>query len=342
MVNEGVAEATETVTPDAAARPGRLRVSSPLGYRPGLDGLRALAVAMVVVSHLDGGAQGGITGWGGVTVFFVLSGFLITRLMTEEHARTGRVNVRSFWRRRIARLIPAAFLVIGVVTIAELDWLRAIAAGSYLTNWIMLYGSISLEPLDHYWSLALEEQFYLLWPLLFVPLFLGRPRTLLVVAAMVAVWRATQPEPMVSMFRTDTRLDALLVGAAMAMLPLPTLSARWAAVGLAVVVAWMFLPFEYAATAGVPMVIGGTALLIVFAMHWTPPRIVTHLGVTSYGMYLWHWPLLAWLGPIGIPVAMAATEIMHRTWEVPMRRLLSGAAPKPPRGVRDVHHPAGD
>ncbi len=217
----GGAGPAESMDQGADPQPARF------GYRPGLDAIRALAIAVVVASHLDGLDDRGALGWPGVTVFFVLSGFLITRLLLEERARTGGIDLRSFWRRRAARLLPAAFLVILVVTLASPSIPRAIAAGTYVTNWVLISGVVILGPLSHYWSLAVEEQFYLLWPLA-LP-FLVRPRLLLLAATAITLWRIVQPDLARALFATDTRFDALLIGAAAAMVTLPRIRWWWAA-----------------------------------------------------------------------------------------------------------------
>ncbi|HEY0070789.1 MAG TPA: acyltransferase, partial [Chloroflexia bacterium] len=153
-----------------------------LPYLPGLDGLRAIAVAGVLLYHagmlwLPGGFLG-------VEVFFVISGYLITSLLLSEWQRHGRTNLPAFWLRRARRLLPALFLVIAVTLTfsvlflpEEVAGLRedALAATGYVTNWYLVFNQQSYfetmgrpSLLQHLWSLAVEEQFYLLWPLLFV------------------------------------------------------------------------------------------------------------------------------------------------------------------------------
>src|SRR5215210_7710407 len=153
-----------------------------LSYLPGLDGLRAFAVIAVLLYHADlTWIRGGFLG---VEVFFVISGYLITTLLLEEWRRQGRINVIGFWMRRARRLLPALYLLL-VVTLAfavvflpgEVARLRedALAAFGYVTNWYLIVGEESYfeavgrpSLLQHLWSLAVEEQFYVLWPLLLV------------------------------------------------------------------------------------------------------------------------------------------------------------------------------
>ncbi len=297
----------------------------PLGYRPGLDGIRALAVGIVVASHLDGLENTGALGWPGVTVFFVLSGFLITRILLDERERSSRIDLLSFWRRRAARLLPAAYLVILVVTLVDPSIPRAVAAGTYVTNWVLISGTSILAQLSHYWSLAVEEQFYLFWPLA-LP-FLVRPRLLLSAATAITLWRIVQPDISRALFATDTRLDALLIGAAAAMIALPHIRWWWAALAALVPVAAMAIPIGLVPGFGIPAVIAASVVLVAYGLEWRPPRLVTHVGVTSYGLYLWHFPILWAFGPVGLPLSLLAAEISHRFWEQPMRRLLTGRVP---------------
>src|SRR4051812_6848630 len=158
------------------------RAAETARYIPGLDGLRALAVLGVCCYHGGfGWARGGFLG---VSTFFTLSGFLITTLLLREHAHGGRVDFRRFWGRRARRLLPAALLTLAGVLVfhnaftgLETAHLRGdvIAAVGYVENWWLIhnhqaYGAIftAASPVQHFWSLAIEEQFYLFFPLLFV------------------------------------------------------------------------------------------------------------------------------------------------------------------------------
>lgn len=212
-------------------------------YIPALDGLRTLAVVAVVLYHLNlTWAQGGLLG---VTIFFVLSGYLITRLLLNEIAKTGRIDLKSFWIRRIRRLFPAVVTVV-VVTCAlctvfnhvMLTKMRPDILPSLLffNNWWQIMQDVSYfnalgdpSPLTHFWSLAIEEQFYLIWPpLLFamVSMHVSKPNTRRVVLGLAAVSAlammvlynpATDPSRVY--YGTDTRVFSLLLGAWMAFIP---------------------------------------------------------------------------------------------------------------------------
>jgi peptidoglycan/LPS O-acetylase OafA/YrhL len=176
-------------------------------YQPALDGLRALAVSVVVAFHYPPETAHAFRGgFLGVDAFFVLSGFLITTLLLEEHRRTGSVSLRKFYARRALRLLPAAsvLLVVGVALslfLSDTAPARPKAIGlfgmaAYIANWVQIFEPGSLGELSHTWSLAIEEQFYLLWPLALVLLLRrgARARTMLVVIgagiAASAAWRA--------------------------------------------------------------------------------------------------------------------------------------------------------
>ena len=212
-------------------------------YIPALDGLRTLAVVAVVLYHLNlTWAQGGLLG---VTIFFVLSGYLITRLLLNEIAKTGRIDLKSFWIRRIRRLFPAVVTVV-VVTCAlctvfnhvMLTKMRPDILPSLLffNNWWQIMQDVSYfnalgdpSPLTHFWSLAIEEQFYLIWPpllLAMVSMHVSKPNTRRVVLGLAAVSAlammvlynpATDPSRVY--YGTDTRVFSLLLGAWMAFIP---------------------------------------------------------------------------------------------------------------------------
>lgn len=212
-------------------------------YIPALDGLRTLAVVAVVLYHLNlTWAQGGLLG---VTIFFVLSGYLITRLLLNEVAKTGHIDLKSFWIRRIRRLFPAVVTVV-VVTCAlctifnhvMLTKMRPDILPSLLffNNWWQIAQDVSYfnalgdpSPLTHFWSLAIEEQFYLIWPpLLFamVSMHVSKPNTRRVVLGLAAVSALAMmvlynptADPSRVYYGTDTRVFSLLLGAWMAFIP---------------------------------------------------------------------------------------------------------------------------
>jgi peptidoglycan/LPS O-acetylase OafA/YrhL/lysophospholipase L1-like esterase len=309
-------------------------VPPPSRHIPALDGVRGLAVIGVLAYHA-GYLQGGFLG---VDLFFVLSGFLITSLLLTEHAGRGTISLGAFWARRARRLLPALFLVLAAVAVyaarlaapLELDAIRrdGLATLAYVANWAQINAGVSYwdafkapSPLEHTWSLAIEEQFYVVWPgLVLLVLKVGRgSRRLLVAvalvltaASLVALQLLHHPgaDPSRVYFGSDTRAAALLYGALAAMayagrrrfragavLP-PVALASVVGVGLAWVTAtgssgWLYrwgLPATGIASAitiyALAIGAGGRALTAVLA--WRPLR---HIGAISYGLYLWHWPV---------------------------------------------------
>jgi peptidoglycan/LPS O-acetylase OafA/YrhL len=291
------------------------------------------------VSELSGGFLG-------VDVFFVLSGFLITDLLVSQYDRLGRLDLKDFWSRRARRLLPALALMLIVVsaaaTVIEPDQgtslrLALLAAATYTSNWYQIlhhvsyFASLGLftapPPLDHLWSLAIEEQFYLIWPLIVWLLILrlngrrARVTATLILAAMSALAMALEyspGDPSLVYYGTDTHASALLIGAALALaLPLATVASLPAAqvrrldgvgvVGL-VLLAWAAGHFSGADPAVYPvglilaavgaagLVVAAASTGVIAAMTSLPP--LRWVGIRSYGIYLWHWPVIALAGAI--------------------------------------------
>ncbi len=317
-----------------------------LRYVPGLDGLRGLAVAAVVafhVGHLDGGYLG-------VDLFFVLSGFLITSLLLAEGRATGRIGLGAFWARRARRLLPAlGLLLVGVAAYgrfaaapSELHRIRwdGLATLFYVANWREISAQVDYwamfsapSPLAHTWSLAIEEQFYLVWPLVFVVLVAWTRRrhptrrrlatATLVTSLTLAVLSLVASSLLADSvgwnrvyFGTDTRAFAVLLGAAAAagaarFGAVPGGARRQvlegaglvAAIGLAI--AWVRLPgsspvlrhgglalCSLAAAVIITAVTQPRAGPLATLLGWRPLR---RLGAISYGVYLYHWPVIVWL-----------------------------------------------
>jgi peptidoglycan/LPS O-acetylase OafA/YrhL len=308
-----------------------------LRHLPALDGLRGLALLGVLLFHANGALPGGYLG---VDLFFVLSGFLITSLLLAEQRETGRIALGPFWVRRARRLFPALLSLMPAVAIygryfarqEELLTVRAqaLAALAYVANWQAIFRHQSYwqlfaapSPLEHTWSLSIEEQFYVVWPLL-VSLVLrrGTSRTLLGVCLVLS---ALSMAAMLFLFDpgnttraylgTDTRMTGILLGSALATLISPNdhLGARavrtldvcglLAALGLGVAWATLrgtnpllyrggFWLTELGALSLIACAIAGERSWIARALAIRP---LTWLGTISYGVYLWHWPVNVFL-----------------------------------------------
>ena len=298
------------------------------GHRRDIEGLRAVAVLLVVLYHAGVPFLGG--GYVGVDVFFVISGYLITGLLMREVTLTGRISVTGFYARRALRLLPAAAVVTAATVLAALRWLPPLRspevaldglfASLYSVNYRLaaagadyLNAETAPSPLQHFWSLAVEEQFYLLWPLLLL-IFRRRPAPILslLVAGSLAVslWQTTA-NPTWAYFGLHTRAWELGIGALVAVLG-ARLPRRFAsllcgvgllAIGVAAVVFTAETPFPGYAAA---LPVAGAAAILAGGL--TAPSgllgepLFQAIGRLSYSWYLWHWPFLT-IGPVALGVS---------------------------------------
>ncbi|MEN0129216.1 MAG: acyltransferase family protein [Brevundimonas sp.] len=320
-----------------------------------IQGLRAIAVMLVVLYHLWPKRLTG--GYIGVDVFFVISGFLITGHLLRESERAGRVQLAQFWARRARRLLPASLLVLATSLVATVVWVPAAmweqyakeigAAGFYVLNWVLAADSVdylaadnAASPALHYWSLSVEEQFYLVWPLLVaVGLALAlrarrRPGVLVgavlgvvTVASFVYSLHLTETSPARAYFVTPVRAWQFGAGAILALVVAsPAFVSRWERLavlraltswaGIALI-GWGAVTFTAATpfpgTAALVPVLGAVAVICAGSppVAWSPGRLlavrpVQVLGDISYSTYLWHWPPIVIL-PFVLGHAMGAS-----------------------------------
>jgi len=321
-----------------------IRARSKVSFRPDIQGLRTIAVAVVILDHLLGWPSGGFVG---VDIFFVISGFLITGLLLREHDRTGSISFTDFYRRRIKRILPAATLVLVVTTIAA--WLifptgrfvstlwDAVCSFLFAGNWRFASAGVDyfqadgpVSPLQHYWSLATEEQFYFVWPWLMLLIFAIGARSsrwgvsaarrnvgiaMLIITAASFVWALWDSihNPTWAYFSTFSRTWELGVGALIAVFSAaPQRLPSWLRpilgwVGIAGIGASLFLVSDEvtfpAPWAALPVL--STALVIFagtggeqrFMWPLTNPTAI-YIGNVSFSLYLWHFPVIILLGAL--------------------------------------------
>lgn len=331
-----------------------------LPFIRGVDGLRAIAVMAVLFYHAEfGWALGGFLG---VEMFLVISGYLITSLLLVEWLKTGRIDFKAFWFRRARRLLPAVGLLLAVVTTVSVLFYRdtvaqlfgeVVAAAGYVTNWLLIFKDVSYfesferpSLLQHLWSLSVEEQFYVLWPILFAVgmgllRFKTKKATLRAFLGITVVGIAGSTILMAALFTpfsdpsrvyygTDTRMAGLLVGVALALVCIPwrvkPAATRVRRIGinvvgfgclavLAVILIRMeeFAPLLY--RGGFLITSLATAGLIATVVHPSgrigallDNRVMNWIGTRSYGIYLWHWPIFMLTRP-GFEVADAPVAV---------------------------------
>jgi peptidoglycan/LPS O-acetylase OafA/YrhL len=348
----------------------------PSGLRMDIQGIRALAILLVVFAHSGVPGFGG--GFVGIDVFFVLSGFLITGLLFREIEKRGKISLGSFYARRARRLLPAAAIVLVLTSVAALLIFsldeqievgrQVFGAAFYFVNWIFAFEQVDyfsqydafISPIQHFWSLSVEEQFYFIWPLMMttaagIAFRSGRPtrRTILMALVPIAVLSLaysiylTPTSPEMAYFSTGTRLWELAFGAILAMI-LPRsltisrlLSTVFIVGGFAAV---MIAATQFGETSSVPgylallpvlgtmaILVGGTAQARTFAAGVLCLRPFQWIGDISYSWYLWHWPAIifplyiwpdmAWTTVLAICVAsLVPAWIAHVLVENPVRR----------------------
>jgi peptidoglycan/LPS O-acetylase OafA/YrhL len=339
-----------------------------LGHSKALDGLRGVAILLVLAAHLVGYRGGGL----GVDVFFVLSGFLITSLLLEEHERSGRISLRGFYGRRTRRIMPALwfYTVVCVIGAAALrlffhgfrlvHWLSGVLiAVTYTANISKAYGIGHLpDPFGHFWSLAAEEQFYLVWPPLLMLLLACRISSRVLVLLVTAIAAASLGWQLALTFTgassqrvwlgPDTHLAPIAVGCLAAivynrrLIPMRSIRVLWpAALAVcAIVIAvppfnsrWLFdgpfSVFPFACAIVLLAAVDGAAVarpLSLRPLRWT--------GKISYSLYLWHVPLFFAFSYLGLPIAFVAAWFSYRYVEQPFltrnrRRPVLELAPTP-------------
>jgi peptidoglycan/LPS O-acetylase OafA/YrhL len=341
-----------------------------LGHVPALDGLRGIAVLLVIVSHtpylirFPGSTPGVRGGWLGVDIFFVLSGFLITALLLGEYHRAGRVGFGAFYARRGLRLLPALWFLLAAQVVYYLiaggpgsEWKTVTWAVLYVANWHAAWDPLSFNPqIGHLWSLAIEEQFYLVWPWVLVALVsLKRPRlgAAIIAATIGAVvlyrrdFYEHSPSWPTLLGRTDTRADSLLVGCLLAwawtygFIRRRMRTTAWIAlfaVGVCVEFGRVNQSFWYNGGFTMLAVLVAIVVLGIVEGEWSGARLLSTrplvlIGRVSYGLYLWHHPVfwaIARHAPtwppivrliLGVLLTAGATAVSWKVVEQPAQRL---------------------
>ncbi|MFH4935772.1 acyltransferase family protein [Staphylococcus cohnii] len=316
------------------------RVKRHTRYMPGLDGLRAIAVIGIIIYHLN--KQWLTGGFLGVDTFFVISGYLITSLLLKEYEETGIINLKNFWVRRFKRLIPAVLTLVFVVVVATLVLKPeeivnikkdAIAAIFYFSNWwyiasdVNYFEQFAFMPLKHLWSLAIEEQFYIVFPILFIFLLLGLKKyrnvvlifwiiSLISLLVMIIISQPHMSHSRVY-FGTDTRLQTMLLGVILAFLwppfklkknPQKTLTHIIDGIGVFGIFILLLLfckvndNSDWIYNGGFYLISAMTLFVIMSAVHPSGyfakvigNPIFVIIGKRSYSLYLWHFPVISFV-----------------------------------------------
>ena len=327
-----------------------------LGYRPALDGIRAVAVTLVICNHafhepVDGGL--------GVDLFFVLSGFLITTLLLEEHAAHGRVSFRTFYQRRARRLCPALAALLAVYALGcafdgqplRSSALHVLVGATYITNIAVVYDQhIVAHSLPHLWTLAAEEQFYLVWPVILFILLRGHRKAALLLALVVVVaefvaqvWIGSAPSHLQALYYSPQLRSpaSLFLGCAAALAwgsryrATVEGAARWFFPAALFVLVWLtFSRPSHLYSGWITIYAAAAAVLLIDALtqsHLTAvlrARPVVYIGRISYSLYLWHVMILVGLGWIdaavqlrlaGIALSLVAAIASYHLIEQPFR-----------------------
>jgi peptidoglycan/LPS O-acetylase OafA/YrhL len=329
------------------------QVGTSLVHRPELDGIRGLAILLVIAQHINLPSTT-LAGMVGVNLFFALSGYLITGILLAEIRANGRVEIRRFYERRIRRLLPALVAVVfatGVLMAAQgklVEYLGPAGVSLFYVSDIAKAAGYDLGYVGHTWSLAMEEQFYLLWPaiLLFLPRRFLVPAVLLGIAGSIGLQLVVVgfQDNVLAHFRPDVRADAILWGCFIALVPVrvPRWAAISAAVGLLVLSLTFIWPYAIALSSALSAVLVAGAANVAAPLSWRP---LVRVGEISYGLYLWHaipvglfmertvaGDILAMVAVVGITFALA---LFSERWiERPFRRHGSPiASPLPERNL---------
>ncbi|HSC20778.1 MAG TPA: acyltransferase family protein [Solirubrobacterales bacterium] len=329
-------------------------------FRPDIEGLRAVAIGAVLLCHAGLGFAAG--GFVGVDVFFVISGFLITRLLLGEVSRTGSVSLPRFYARRVKRLLPLSALLLAVVAALSLILFSPVRAGevagdivscaTYTANWHFAAQSVDYfaqgtepSPVQHLWSLAIEEQFYLVWPALLLGLtwfqrrrgrsarpVLGVALAAILVVSFALNLRYVESEPAAAYFSTFGRAWELALGALLAVLGdvrlrrLPALAIGWLGIAAIAFATLSFGPdTPFPGTAALVPTLGAAALILAGASweaqgRWGSAALLSlppfrYVGRISYSWYLWHWPALIFAVALwGTLSPLAGVAVIAASW----------------------------